>query len=95
MARVRRRAAFSMIIMLIGFMAVVLVVVYRLVSMGDDVADQFALQEISLPSGAQIVSAQAQDGVLTITYTADGAQGIRIFDGETGELVREIAVVTE
>ena len=95
MAKARRRAAISMLVMLIGFMAVVLVVVYRLVTMGSDVSDRYALQSIALPAGAQVIATQVQDGLLTVTYSAQGAQAIRIFDGETGEMVREIAITTE
>ncbi|SDG54197.1 hypothetical protein SAMN04487974_103449 [Pelagibacterium luteolum] len=95
MAKARRRAGISMLIMMIGFMAVVLVVVYRLATMTSPVAEQYGAQQIALPSGAEIVSSQIQDGLVTVTYGLDGAQAIRIFDGETGELVREIAVVAE
>src|SRR5690606_4619409 len=62
MAKARRRAAISMLVMLIGFMAVVLVVVYRLVTMGSDVSDRYALQSIALPADAQVISSQVQDG---------------------------------
>jgi predicted nucleic acid-binding Zn ribbon protein len=95
MAKARRRAGLSMLVMMVGFMAVVLAVVYRLATMGGDVTDQYALQSIALPEGAQVISAQVQDGLVTVTYGAEGGQAIRIFDGETGEMVREIAVVAQ
>ena len=95
MAKVRRRAAISMIIMLIGFMAIVLVVVYRLVLSGGDAAEQFQAASIALPAGAQVISAQAEGGLITVTYAAGDEQAIRIFNGETGEMVREIAIVVE
>lgn len=84
-----------MLVMLIGFMAVVLVVVYRLVGMGGDSTERYALEAIALPAGAQVISAQVQEGLLTVTYAAETGQAIRIFDGETGELVREIAIAAE
>ena len=84
-----------MLVMTLGFMAIALVVVYRLASMGSDVGQRYALETIALPAGAQVISSQVQDGMVTVTYAVDGAQAIRIFDGETGELAREIAVVAE
>jgi predicted nucleic acid-binding Zn ribbon protein len=95
MAKARRRAAISMLVMLIGFMAIVLVVVYRLVTMGSDVSERYGLQSIALPAGAQVIAAQAQDGLLTVTYATDDTQAIRIFDGTTGEMVQEIAIIAE
>ncbi|SEA36138.1 hypothetical protein SAMN05428936_103168 [Pelagibacterium halotolerans] len=95
MAKARRRAGLSMLVMMVGFMAVVLAVVYRLATMGNDVTDRYALQLIALPEGAQVISAQVQDGLVTVTYGAQSGQAIRIFDGETGEMVREISVVVE
>ena len=81
--------------MIVRFMAVILEVVYRLTTMGNDVTDQYELQSIALPEEAQVISAQVQDGLVTVTYGAESGQAIRIFDGETGEMVREIAVVGE
>lgn len=95
MAKARRRAGISMLVMTIGFMAIAVVVVYRLATMGSDPAAEYALQAITLPAGAQVISSQVQDGLVTVTYEAEGAQAIRIFAGETGEMVREIAVVAE
>ncbi|RDE08256.1 DUF6476 family protein [Pelagibacterium lacus] len=95
MAKVRRRAGLSMLLMLAGFMAIVLVVVYRLATMSSDAAAGYGLEAIALPAGAQIVSAQVQDGRVTVTYAGEAGQAIRIFDGETGEMLREIAVVAE
>ncbi len=84
-----------MLVMLLGFMAIVLVVVYRLVTMSSDGSELYALASVALPAGAEVIAAQAQDGLLTITYAAEGAQAIRIFDGETGDMVREIAITTD
>lgn len=95
MAKARRRAGLSMLVMLAGFMTIVLVVVYRLATMSSDVASEYGLEAVALPAGAQVVATQVQDGLVTVTYSAQEGQGIRIFDGETGELVREIAVIAE
>lgn len=95
MARARRRAGISMLVMLIGFMAVVLVVVYRLVSMSPELSERYAMESIALPAGAEVIATQVQDGLVIVTYSAGGGQAIRIFEGKTGEMVREIAVVAE
>lgn len=95
MAKARRRAGISMLIMLIGFMAVVLVVVYRLSTMGSSADAAYQLESVSIPAGAELVSAQADGGMVTVTYRTDDASTIRIYDGKTGEMVREIAVVAE
>lgn len=95
LAKARRRAGWSMLVMMAGFMTIVLAVVYRLATMSPDTDDRFALQAIALPEGARIVSTQLQDALVTVTYLAGDTQAIRIFDGRTGALVREIAVVAE
>jgi len=95
LAKARRRAGLSMLVMMVGFMAIAVVVVYRLATMGSDPAERYALETIALPAGAQVISTQVQDGLVTVTYGVDGAQAIRIFHGATGELAREIAVVVE
>jgi predicted nucleic acid-binding Zn ribbon protein len=95
MAKARRRAGLSMLVMMVGFMAVVLVVVYRLATMGGGVAEQYALEAIALPAGAQVISTQVQDGLVTVTYNGEAGQAIRIYDGANGELLREIAVIAE
>ncbi len=84
-----------MLVMMVGFMAIALVVVYRLSTMSTDASDAFALDAIALPAGAELISAQAQDGLLTVTYRAGDTQALRIFNGETGEIVSDIAVVAE
>ena len=46
-------------------------------------------------AGAEIISAVAADGQLTITYRAGPMTSVRIFDGKSGEMVREIPVMSE
>lgn len=95
MAKARRRAGFSVLIMLIGFMAIAGVIVYRVSSMSGGVETRYALEQVSVPAGATLISSQVADGLVTVTYAIDGASGIRVYDGASGELVREIAVVAE
>jgi predicted anti-sigma-YlaC factor YlaD len=95
MAKARRRAGFSVLIMLIGFMTIAGVVVYRLSTMSGGAETRYAAESVAVPAGADIVSSQVADGLITLTYRLEGATGLRIFDGATGELVREIAVVAD
>lgn len=93
MAKARRRAGLSMLIMMLGFMTIAIVVVYRLSTMGSGIEQRYALEEVVIPAGAEVVSAQVQDGLVTVVYIFEGGQTLRIFDGKSGELVREIPVV--
>lgn len=95
MAKARRRAAISMLIMLVGFMAIALVVVYRLSAMGSADEGRYGAEAIALPQGASVISTQIGDGLVNVTYEIDGATAIAIFDGATGEQVGTIAVETE
>jgi len=42
-----------------------------------------------------LVSAVAADGQLTVTYRSGAMTSVRIFDGKTGEMLREIPVLSE
>ncbi len=55
----------------------------------------YALAAVKLPSGAEIVSAVAADGRVSVTYRNGATTSIRIFDGRTGEILREIPVISE
>jgi hypothetical protein len=48
-----------------------------------------------IPAGAEIVSAVAADGKLTVTYRAGAMTSVRIFDGRSGEMIREVPVISE
>src|SRR5690606_2059028 len=91
----RRRAAISMVLMLIGFMAIAIVVVYRLATMSEAPAGQYTLEALALPAGATVIATQLGDGLVTVTYELAGVTAIRLFDGEDGALIREIAVVSQ
>ena len=42
-----------------------------------------------------MISAVAADGKLTVTFKTGLMTTVRIFDGKTGEMIREIPVVSE
>src|SRR5690606_7730000 len=93
MDRARRRAAISMVLMLIGFMAIAIVVVYRLATMSEAPAGQYTLEALARPAGETGIATRLGDGLVTVTDVLAGATAIRLFDGADGALIREIAVV--
>ena len=50
---------------------------------------------VKVPSGAEVISAVAADGKVTVSYKAGAVTSIRIYDGKTGEMIREIPVLSE
>jgi hypothetical protein len=96
-ARARRSFMLSVGILLVGLLAVGAAIVYKLSSESGSapVATDYALAAVKLPAGADVVSAVAADGRLTVTFKSAGNTAIRIFDGKTGEMLREIPVVTQ
>jgi len=91
--RARRSFGVSVLVLMVGFMAVAGALVYRLnQKSGDDV---YQAQSVSLPQGASIVSAVVQDGLITMTYKLDDATAIRVVNATSGEVVRDIAIVAE
>jgi hypothetical protein len=95
-ARARRSFAISMGLLLFGLIAIGGALVYRATrdSGGSPGAD-YAIASLRLPQGAEIVSASAGDGLLTLAYRVGPVTSIRIFDGRTGELLREVPLVAE
>ncbi len=84
-----------MLVLLLGFMAVAGVVVYRLWTMSPEPGAAYGLESVSIPAGAEVVSAAVQEGFVVVTYRLDGATLVRLYDGSSGEVVREIAVVAD
>lgn len=84
-----------MLILLMGFMTIAGVVVYRLSTMTSNPGAAFALESVSVPAGAEVISAMAQDGLVMVTYRLGEETMIRLYDGESGEIVSGIAVVAE
>lgn len=89
MAKARRSFAFSIGILLLGFMAIAFALVYRVLR--DRPAPTIAA-EVSLPAGASVVSALVSDGQINVTYTIDGVTTLGLFDQGTGELTRQVVI---
>jgi hypothetical protein len=95
--RARKSFLFSIGLLVVGFIAIGGALVYRS-TQGNNAAPSgaaYVIASLKIPPGAEIISAVAADGQLTVTYRAGPMTSVRIFDGKTGEMVREIPVLSE
>jgi hypothetical protein len=94
--RARRSFLFSIGLLLVGFIAIGVALVYR--ASRDGAPPQgadYVIAALKVPDGAEIVSAVAADGQLTVTYRLGPMTSVRIYDGKSGEMIREIPVLSE
>jgi hypothetical protein len=97
LARARRSFLFSIGLLILGLIAVGAVIVYKSVQSSPAAPSgaDYVIAALKIPAGAQVLSAVAADGKLTVTYKNGLMTSVRIYDGKTGELLREIPVVSE
>ena len=95
--RARRSFLFSIGLLLLGLLAVGGAIVYKSVTSPSSAPTgaDYVIAALKIPTGAEVVSAVAADGKVTVTYKAGAMTVVRIFDGKTGEMIREIPVVSE
>lgn len=94
----RKHFAISISIFVVGFMVLGVAIVYRLNRASSEpvVPERpYAAQVLRLPVGAEPISSSAADGLITVTYRQGAAMQMRIFDGQTGEMVQQIDIVGE
>ena len=89
MAKARRSFAISIGVLLLGFMAIGFALVYR--AMRDTPPPALA-ESVTLPPGAEVVSALVSEGAINVTYTVDGVTTLALFDQGTGELTRAVVL---
>ncbi|MEO6013179.1 MAG: hypothetical protein ABIQ30_06290 [Devosia sp.] len=95
-ARARRLFLISMGLLVIGFFAIGAVLLFRANSSGGGSSGaEYVIAAMKIPAGAEVVSAVAADGKLTVTYKNGAMTSVRIFDGKSGEMIREIPVISE
>lgn len=94
--RARKSFLFSIGLLLVGFIVIGGVLVYR-ASQGSGAPSgaDYIIASLKIPAGAEVISAVAAAGQLTVTYKAGPMTSVRIFDGKTGDMIREIPVVSE
>ena len=95
LGRARKSFFVSIALLLLGLMAIGGAVVYRTSQSDAPPQGDYVIASMSIPQGAEVVSAVAADGQVTLTYRLGPMTSVRIFDGKTGEMVREIPVVSE
>lgn len=87
----------TMGLLVLGFIAIGGALIYRSANSGGGSAagGEYVIASLKLPPGAEVVSAVAADGKVTLTYKSGLMTSVRIFDGKSGEMIREIPVVSE
>jgi hypothetical protein len=97
--RARKSFVFSIGLLIVGFIVIAGALVYRASrETGNGPAATgatYTAAAVKIPQGAEIVSAVAADGQISVTYRNGSATSLRIFDGRTGAILREIPVVSE
>lgn len=85
-------------VLLLGFIAIAMALVYRSSQSSPasaTPATAYAAQALRLPQGAELVSAVASNGSVSVTYRIGPALQMRIFDGQTGEMTQQLDIVFE
>lgn len=97
--RARRSFLFSIGLLIVGVLAIGGVIVYKSMQTTGiapvATALDYSLAQVKVPAGAEVISATAADGKLTVTFRNGQTTSIRIFDGRSGEMLREVPVVSE
>lgn len=96
LARARKSFIVSVGLLGVGLIAVLGAVVYRTSqSSAPAGGGDYVIASLPVPSGAEVVSAVAADGKLTVTFKVGAMTSVRIYDGKSGALIREVPVVSE
>ena len=99
LGRARRSFIFTIGLLIVGLLAVGGGIVYKSSQTSDTApatgGNDYALAAVKIPNGAQVISAVAADGRISITYKNGSTTSLRIVDGKTGELIREVPVIGE
>lgn len=94
-AQARRSFGVSIVILLVGFMAIVGALVYRATRDASGPADRYVVEAVSLPQGATLLSAATGEGLITLSYRIYGRTEVQILDGQTGAILKQFAVTSD
>jgi len=89
---------FSIGLLLVGFIAIAIALVYRSSQSAPATstpAGAYSAQALRLPQGAEVVSAVASGGTVSVTYKIGPAVQVRVFDGASGEMKQQLDIVVE
>ena len=89
LGKARRSFGISIGILLLGFMAIGIALVYRVMR---DAPPPAVAENVVLPAGAQVVSAVVNEGAINVTYSVGGVTTLALFDQTTGELTRSVVI---
>ena len=93
--RARKSFMVSIGLLVVGLIAVGGALVYRASQSEAKPGGDYVIASMKIPAGGEVVSAVAAGGQVTLTYRLGAMTSVRIFDGKSGEMVREIPVVSE
>ena len=82
-------------LLVVGLIAIGGALVYRTSQSSGKAGGDYVIAALKIPDGGEIVSAVAADGQVTVTYRLGPMTSVRIFAGKSGEMIREIPVVSE
>jgi uncharacterized protein DUF6476 len=88
-AKARRSFGISIGILLLGFIAIGFALVYRV--MRDSPPPEVAAS-VSVPAGAEVISAVVADGTVNVTYRIGGVVTLGLYDQKSGELTRSVEI---
>lgn len=89
LGKARRSFGVSIGILLLGFMAIGFALVYRVMR---DAPPPMVAAEVTLPAGAEVMSAMVAEGAINVTYQLGGVVTLALFDQATGELTRSVEI---
>ncbi|MGB3337843.1 MAG: hypothetical protein WBA73_11750 [Devosia sp.] len=90
--KARRSFGISIGILLLGFMAIGIALVYRVMR---DAPPPAIAESVVVPAGAEVVSALVSEGAINVTYSVGGVTTLALFDQATGELTRSVVIGAE
>ena len=92
MRRARRSFAVAIGVLLLGFMAIGFALVYRVMR---DAPPAVVAEAVSVPAGADVLSAVVAEGAINVTYRAAGETVLLVFEQVSGEELRRVVIVAE
>ena len=99
LARARRSFALSIGLLVVGLMVIAGIVVYRAshqtAAPAETETASYDAASVKIPAGATVISAIASGGSISVTYRNGSATTLRIFNGKTGEIVRDVPLLSE
>jgi hypothetical protein len=94
--RARKSFIISIGLLIVGFVAIGGALIFRTATSGGPSSGaDYVIAALKVPAGAEVLSAVASDGKVTVTYKSGAMTSVRIFDGKSGEMIREVPIVSE